>query len=159
MEFTRTSDPATSVDLEALRSYARGVPKEYLEWLALHDGQVADGTDLGFWGFRVEGADPVGPWQVNRIETVISSSTSMGFEGEDKAGEDGVRWPQPMLCIADDGGGNKFLLSLREDTWHEIWYWDHGNETADFDQPWWGNMHKVVDSFQELVDGGEWIEF
>ncbi len=157
MEFTRISDPASDEDLQALRVYAPGLPQEYIDWLALHDGCISDETVAGFWGFNLPSLRlPTGPWQVYGAQSVMLYSTMMGFEGEEESG-DGIRMPQPMLLIADDGGGNAFLLSLREDTWHEIWYWDHGEETADFDQPWWGNMHKVVDSFQELVDGGEWI--
>ncbi len=159
MEFTRTSNPAKPDDLDALRAYAPDLPPEYLDWLALHDGSVADGTDTGYWGYGISAlSDSVWLEVISDIHEAITMSTIFGFKGEEESA-DGIRMPQPMLCIGSDPGGNMFLLSLREDTWHEIWYWDHGNETADFDQPWWGNMHKVTDSFDDLITGGQWTEY
>jgi hypothetical protein len=62
------------------------------------------------------------------------------------------RLPQNTLPIASDPGGNLFLISLRAETYGQIWFWDHENEAEEDAGEYFGNIIKTADSFTGFID-------
>lgn len=62
------------------------------------------------------------------------------------------RVPDNMLPIADSEGGNMVLLSLRPDTYGQVFYWDHERESNEGEPPTFSNMVKVNRSFKKFVE-------
>lgn len=62
------------------------------------------------------------------------------------------RIPANTLPIANDSGGNIFLLSLHPDSYGEVWFWDHENETEKNADAYLDNIIKSADSFTDFVN-------
>ena len=62
------------------------------------------------------------------------------------------RIPFKTLPIATDPGGNQFLLSLRKDSYGEIWFWDHENECETNAKEYFDNIIKSADSFSNFIN-------
>ena len=62
------------------------------------------------------------------------------------------RMPSNTLPIASDPGGNQFLLSLRPDSYGEIWFWDHENESETNAREYFDNIRKSASSFSDFIN-------
>jgi hypothetical protein len=63
------------------------------------------------------------------------------------------RIPAGSLPVAEDPGGNLFLLALGGESTGAVYYWDHEDEPADGAADWsdFGNVHEVAGSFDEFL--------
>lgn len=69
------------------------------------------------------------------------------------------RIPSDTIPIANDSGGNLFLLSLRNDSKGEVWFWNHEEEAEENGHEYLENITKVSDSFNSFIDNlYEWID-
>ncbi|WP_289055996.1 SMI1/KNR4 family protein [Carboxylicivirga marina] len=69
------------------------------------------------------------------------------------------RIPSNTIPIANDSGGNLFLLSLRQDSKGEVWFWDHEEEAEESGHEYFENITKAADSFNNFIDNlYEWID-
>lgn len=69
------------------------------------------------------------------------------------------RIPSKTVPIANDSLGNLFLLSLREETYGEIWFWDHENESDTSGKEYYDNIEVSASSFKDfLTNLYEWID-
>jgi len=77
------------------------------------------------------------PWISMQLDRAM-----IGFTG---------RGPQGFVPIADTPGGDKFLLDVREGSDHgKIYLWYHEMEVEEDEQPYFGNMEFICNSFSEL---------
>lgn len=63
------------------------------------------------------------------------------------------RLPYDTFPIARDPFGNLFIMSLDEDCYGYIYFWDHENESPIADGNYVENCHFEAYSFSEFVDG------
>ena len=62
------------------------------------------------------------------------------------------RIPPGALPIAEDPGGNLFLLSLAGDSRGAVFFWDHEEEPVDaVDWSDFDNVHQVAGTFAEFL--------
>ncbi len=62
--------------------------------------------------------------------------------------------PPNSIAIAADGGGNRFLMSLAENTFGHVYFWDHeriDTETAQVEIHDFKNMYFIASSFEEFL--------
>jgi SMI1 / KNR4 family (SUKH-1) len=115
------------------------LPNDYKQFLLEHNG-----------------GQPI-PWSNKIIETNVSwlygihqgeywSNLEAHIEMFEK------RIPAKTLPISSDAFGNLFLLSLRKDTFGEIWFWDHENEAEKSGKKYFDNITKAGDSFTEFIE-------
>jgi hypothetical protein len=63
------------------------------------------------------------------------------------------RIPPGTIAIAEDPGGDLFLLSVDGDSKGSVFYWDHENEPVDEATDWedFENVYPIADSFEEFL--------
>lgn len=54
-----------------------------------------------------------------------------------------------ILPIAHDDGGNQICISIGDNDYGYIYFWDHEKET---DEPGYDNMYLIANSFNEFLD-------
>jgi hypothetical protein len=62
------------------------------------------------------------------------------------------RIPKNLFPIAHDPGGNLIVIGLSGDTSDKIYFWDHEQESDDY-EPEMSNIHLIADSFEEFLGG------
>lgn len=60
------------------------------------------------------------------------------------------RIPSGMLPIAHDPAGNIFLLGCQENL-GQVYFWDHEGEVEEWEQPYFGNMSLISNSFSDFI--------
>lgn len=65
----------------------------------------------------------------------------------------GKRCPSHMIPIADDGFGNRILLSAKGADRGKVYFWDHDMEANDDETPDYSNLSLIADSFEEFTNG------
>lgn len=63
------------------------------------------------------------------------------------------RIPLGTFPIASDPFGNLFIMSLSEDSYGKIFFWDHEGELEYYDGHYIDNCYDVSDSFTEFIQG------
>jgi hypothetical protein len=141
----QTFPPITPADLDDFeRAESVALPPEYRDFLLKNNGgrprdNIADVPDFdevavnNFFGLR-----PGEMYDLRREAAV--------YEG---------RIPPDTIPIADDPGGNLFLLSLAEDSKGAVYFWDHEEEPEDEATDWsdFENVYPIADSFDEFLAG------
>ena len=63
------------------------------------------------------------------------------------------RIPPGTLPVADDPGGNLFLLSLAGDSKGAVYFWDHEEEPREEGTDWsdFENVYRVADGFDQFL--------
>jgi hypothetical protein len=61
--------------------------------------------------------------------------------------------PNKLLPIANDSGGNFFVLSMREEDYSKLYFWDHEEELEEDRSKWFKILHPVANSFTEFING------
>ncbi|WP_067145650.1 SMI1/KNR4 family protein [Pseudotamlana agarivorans] len=61
------------------------------------------------------------------------------------------RIPTEFLPIANDGGGNYYLVNLSKDSFGKIYFWNHNTESKNNGNKYYGNIIYLFDSFLELT--------
>ncbi|MDT4329063.1 SMI1/KNR4 family protein [Methylomonas sp. MED-D] len=60
--------------------------------------------------------------------------------------------PGHYLPFGESPGGNVYCLSLKDEDYGAVYYWDH--EMANYDgEPWEENMTKLSNALSEFIDG------
>ena len=68
------------------------------------------------------------------------------------------RIPSKTLPVGNDSFGNIYLLSLRNNSFGQIWFWDHENESDQAADEYFENITKLSSSFSEFLNElYEWI--
>lgn len=125
-------------DIESFEAkYAIALPKEYKEFLLEYNGGAPTPstnkipeTDVQ-WLYGIHNGENWASLEWN-IETLKN------------------RIPENTLPIAGDSLGNSFLLSLNNDTYGEIWFWDHELEGEE-GESYFGNITKSANSFNDFI--------
>jgi len=143
MSTIRDSNRFGKLDLQTLSDFEKkhslSLPDDYKNFLLEHNG-----------GAPVPSA--------NRTPETIVQWIYGIHQGEDWASLEwhieilDKRIPSKTLPIANDAGGNKFLLSLRPDTYGEIWFWDHENEAEDNAEEYFDNISKSANSLSDFIN-------
>jgi hypothetical protein len=137
--------PISDTDVAKLEALIEApLPESYVEYLRQSNG----GT------FRINTVDlpQLGDETVlNYMFTTIDPSYDIVEQYRMLRGMD--RIPVQSLPIADDPGGNKFLISLEPATYGQVFFWDHENEPEDggarvADFP---NMTHLADDFATFI--------
>lgn len=100
--------------------------------------------------------DPT-PWAVRRNKR-DSFDFFFGLKGQrgtvmDKLKTYSGRVPDKFLPFGESSGGNLLCLSLREDSYDAVYFWDHENEVdaKGLQTPESSNIYLVANSFQDFV--------
>lgn len=121
------------------------LPKEYRTFLLTHNGGAPEPSNV-----KIIESD------VQWIYGIHNGENWASLEQHIKTYEN--RLPSKTLPIANDSCGNIYLLSLRNDSFGEIWFWDHENESDEIADEYFENTTKVNLSFPEfLSELYEWI--
>ncbi|MFD0991062.1 SMI1/KNR4 family protein [Mariniflexile jejuense] len=62
------------------------------------------------------------------------------------------RIPTEFLPIANDGGGNFYIINLSKENFGKIYFWNHNNESENSGNKFYGNIIPLFDSFLELTE-------
>lgn len=62
------------------------------------------------------------------------------------------RVPTDFLPIATDVGGNLLCLSLRDDSYGQIYFWNHEQESSYGEEPRQDNLYFTASSINELLN-------
>ena len=62
------------------------------------------------------------------------------------------RVPGELTPIALDPGGNLICLGIRSEYQGRVYFWDHENEAAESQQPWFQNVFLIADHFKEFIN-------
>lgn len=65
------------------------------------------------------------------------------------------RVPAKFLVIGSAAGGNSICVSLRQDTFGQVFFWDHELEADEGESPTFDNLFKIGDSFVVFFEGLE----
>lgn len=60
------------------------------------------------------------------------------------------RIPKGFIPIAHDSAGNLLIMSFLLPESGHVYFWDHNNEVDESEQPYFGNMVKICESFSLL---------
>jgi hypothetical protein len=63
------------------------------------------------------------------------------------------RIPNNMFPIANNSGGDLFLISIKGKDYGKIYFWDHNCEAEENQEPGYSNMTLLADSFDEFING------
>ena len=121
------------------------LPKEYRTFLQTHNGGAPEPSNVK----KTES-------DVQWIYGIHNGENWASLEENIKTYKN--RLPSKTLPIGNDSSGNIYLLSLRDDSFGEIWFWDHENESVEIADDYFENITKVNSSFSEfLSELYEWI--
>jgi cell wall assembly regulator SMI1 len=116
--FIEPSEPAPPSDVERLEHrIGRSLPDDYRNFLLRQDGgwmQMNDGAVKEILGVRDDASYNASLWQA--LDTYNE------------------RVPNWLLPVASDEYGNLYALSLRQEDFGSVWFWDH-EEEADYGEP------------------------
>lgn len=142
MEFTKVGPPVSEADVASFEvQVGASLPADYRAFILTTNGgvpsrNVIDDPVRAFVG--VEGFFSLGP-----VHGDLSMADAL-------ATWDG-RHPDGMLPIALCGGSNLLLLTLRGQTTHPVYYWEHDGEADEGEPARTDNLTRLADSFTDLV--------
>jgi hypothetical protein len=69
------------------------------------------------------------------------------------------RMPTTIVPFADDPCGNALCIGISGNEEGNIFFWDHEKEGNENEQPFYGNIKKISDSFNQFLNGlFEWVD-
>ncbi len=69
------------------------------------------------------------------------------------------RMPASIIPIADDSFGNAICIGIFRYEAGKIYFWDHELEGTEDEQPYFGNITLIADSFTQFLDNlFEWVD-
>ncbi|MEV4416516.1 SMI1/KNR4 family protein [Catellatospora sp. NPDC049609] len=133
--YKREAPPAPESDVARLEHrIRRSLPADYRAYLLNQDGGRPITNDKAvkeIFGIREDAPDWANMWDKLDI-----------FHG---------RYPAWLLPVAQDEYGNLFALSLREQDFGSVWFWDHEEEADEGEPPSEDNIEKWADSWTEFL--------
>lgn len=115
--------PISEADVAKLEALIDApLPESYLDYLRQSNGGTFRNSTVDLPQLDDETV-------LNYMFTTIDPSYDIVAEYRMLRGMD--RIPVQSLPIADDPGGNKFLISLEPATYGHVFFWDHENEPED----------------------------
>lgn len=63
------------------------------------------------------------------------------------------RIPQTMIPFASDPFGNQLCIGVTGDEKGKVYFWDHELEGEEDEQPYYKNVYKIAESFQDFLSG------
>jgi len=143
MTTIRDSNRFGKLDLQTLndfvKKYSLTLPDDYKKFLLEHNG-----------GAPVPSTNKIPETFVQWIYGIQDEENWASLEWNIEIYDE--RMPSNTLPIASDPGGNQFLLSLRPDTYGEIWFWDHENESDTNAKDYFDNIRKSANSFSDFIN-------
>lgn len=69
------------------------------------------------------------------------------------------RMPASIIPIADDSFGNAICIGISGTEAGKVYFWDHELEGAEDEQPYFGNITLIADSFTKFLESlFEWVD-
>jgi SMI1 / KNR4 family (SUKH-1) len=140
--YRREAPPASPADVERLeRRIGRELPTDYRDYLLGQDGGRPVGNDEALkeiFGVREDAPEWSNMW--------------------DKLDIFADRVPLWLLPVAQDEYGNLFALSLREQDFGSVWFWDHEEEADEGEPPSEENIEQRAGSWTAFLAGLETVE-
>lgn len=69
------------------------------------------------------------------------------------------RMPATLIPFADDPFGNAICVGISGKDKGKVFFWDHENEGNKSEQPFYGNIQIIAESFQNFLNGlFEWVD-
>lgn len=140
--YRREAPPAAAADVERLeRRIGRELPADYRTYLLERDGGRPVGNDEALkeiFGVREDAPDWSNMW--------------------DKLDIFADRVPPWLLPVAQDEYGNLFALSLREQDFGSVWFWDHEEEADEGEPASEENIEQRAESWTAFLAGLEPVE-
>jgi hypothetical protein len=128
MTFVRDNGPASAEALAEFESKLGGLPADYREFIAAHNGVSLSGTAL------LRGPDK---WAVETIDGIQNTE----FWHED--------YPKDSMPVSDDGSGNEYLMALSGEARGRIYFLD-GALAAEAEKPV-ERLPLVAESFRDFL--------
>ena len=122
-----------------IKKYSLTLPDDYIQFLLEHNG-----------GAPVPSTNKTPETFVQWIYGIQDEENWASLEWNMEIFDE--RIPSKTLPIASDPGGNQFLLSLRKDSYGQIWFWDHENECETNAKEYFDNIIKSADSFSNFIN-------
>jgi len=141
---TKTGEPiADSKLVEAEKYFGRPLPASYKEFLLRFNGGVPIESYIDFEGkkLKLQGDE------IKRFYGMGGKPTNDLIHKMDSIGDN---IPKGITFIANTHGGNFFLLSLREDSYGEVFYKDHEYEDQSLFDP---ENNLLPESIVKVADG------
>ncbi len=121
------------------------LPDDYRSFLLTHNGGVPEPSNVK----KTES-------DIQWIYGIHNGENWASLEEQTKAYRN--RIPFKTIPIGNDSAGNIYLLSLRDNSIGEIWFWDHENESDKIADEYFENITKLNSSFSEfLSELYEWV--
>jgi cell wall assembly regulator SMI1 len=134
MRYHEPQPPASPAAVDRLEQrIGRALPPPYRNHLLQQDGGRMDNNDRYVHTvFSVCAVKPIASI-FSRLDT---------FAG---------RVPAWLLPVARDEGGNLFALSLRDDDYGTVWFWDHEYEADEGEDPTEDNITQVGENWDRFI--------
>lgn len=146
---SEASAPAPDADLARLEALTgTALPQAYAAFLRQSNGGVFSSELVDI---PATGDEPANVTVLNYMFSTAGSDYNLFEEYRTLRNMD--RIPTRTLPIADDPGGNLFLLSLEDSDFGAVYFWDHEREPAlagdgIADYP---NMTRIADDFSTFI--------
>ncbi len=145
----KTGIQVTEIDLSGVeKQLGYSLPLSYREFLLKYNGGVPDESCIDFDGekLKIQGDE------IKRLYSIGGKPTDDLIH---KINTIGYTLPEGIIFIANSHGGNFFLLSLRQDSYEEVFYKDHECEDKTPFDPERGffpeSIVKVADGFDDFI--------
>lgn len=135
VSYRREAPPATPADVERLEQrIGHELPPDYRNYLLTRDGGRLQDNDQALkvvFGVREDAPD----WakMFNKLDV---------FHG---------RHPDWLVPVAQDEYGNLFALSVRDQDYGSVWFWDHEEEADEDEPPSEDNIELRASSWTEFM--------
>ncbi len=137
--------PNKKIDLGAVEQFEAAVgeklPDDYREFLLTFNGGKPEDNEFAI----PHGKNEAG---VNRFYGLLDERQSGDLLHELEVMVS--RIPEKMLLIGDDSSGNYICLSLRPDTFGQLFFWDHELEASEGDPATFSNLFFIDSSFNDF---------
>lgn len=135
--FIEPSEPAPPSAVDRLeRRIGRSLPDDYRSFLLRQDGgwmQMNDGAVKEILGVRDDASYNASLWRA--LDTFNE------------------RVPNWLLPVARDEYGNLYALSLRQQDFGSVWFWDHEEEADEGEPPSEENIELRAPNWDEFLAG------
>jgi len=145
----KTGNSLTKTDLSSIeKQIGYSLLKPYKEFLLKYNGGIPDENYIDFNGKKIDVSS-------DEIKKFYGFGGKTSNDLVHKLNSIGDILPKGMIFIANTHGGNFFLLSLRQDSYGEVFYKDHEYEDETPFNPennlFPESIVKVANSFDEFL--------
>lgn len=145
IEIIKPNSRVGLADIQAFEVlFGEKLPEDYKSFLCKFNGGKPESNEFDISGMGRSGG-------VSNFFGLLESRRPGDLLYEQQPLRDRV--PAKYLVIGNAAGGNSICVSLRQDTFGQVFFWDHELEADEGEPPSFDNLFKIGDSFVVFFEG------